>query len=287
MLWSILSFITALSESTKDTISKFGLRNINEYVLAWALRIVSSIILIFPLFFVTIPTIDTVFIYSVIIDALFLTVTSVIYLKAIKISPLSVAIPMLTFTPLFLLITSPLIVGEMPGTKGIFGIFLIVLGAYLLNLTEKSKGLLSPFKALVKEKGPVLMLVVAIIWSITANIDKIAVEHSNPFFYAFVNNAVVSLFLTPIVFIKAKKDVNNFPKNLKYIIPIGFLGALTYVTQYLAIMLTIVPYVISIKRLSAIFSAIYGFILFKEGHVKERLLGVIIMIIGVLFITLF
>jgi drug/metabolite transporter (DMT)-like permease len=48
----------------------------------------------------------------------------------------------------------------------------------------------------------------------------------------------------------------------------------------------LVAYVIAIKRASAIFSAIYGFFVLKEHFLKTRLLGIIIMVLGVLFIAL-
>jgi len=53
-----------------------------------------------------------------------------------------------------------------------------------------------------------------------------------------------------------------------------------------AISLTLVAYVIAIKRTSVIISVIFGHSIFKEKGIKERLLGAIIMVIGVLFITL-
>ena len=53
-----------------------------------------------------------------------------------------------------------------------------------------------------------------------------------------------------------------------------------------AINLTLVAYVISIKRTSTIMSVFAGYLVFKEKGVKERLIGTVIMIIGVLFITL-
>ena len=56
--------------------------------------------------------------------------------------------------------------------------------------------------------------------------------------------------------------------------------------QMLAINLTLVAYVISIKRTSAIMSSLFGFWLFKEKGIKERLLGVILMVLGVVLITL-
>ncbi|MDI6806664.1 MAG: DMT family transporter, partial [Candidatus Aenigmarchaeota archaeon] len=253
---------------------------------AWSLRFFTLPFLLPLLFFIPLAY-DPVFLYALLIWGALNVITSILYIKAIKISPLSLTIPMLTFTPLFMLLTSPIILGEFPSIAGIIGICLIVFGSYLLNIQEVRKSLLAPFKALIKEKGPVLMLLVAFIWSITANIDKIAVLHSNPFFYAIVGNVFLSLALFPIMFLKSKQNLKQFPINIKALIPIGLFSALMFIFQLSAIMLTLVVYVIVIKRTSAIFSIFYGRFIFKEVNIKERLLGTIIMILGVLLISLF
>ena len=48
-----------------------------------------------------------------------------------------------------------------------------------------------------------------------------------------------------------------------------------------------VAYMISVKRTSLIFSVLYGWLVFKEEHIRERLLGCMVMVIGVALITLF
>ena len=53
-----------------------------------------------------------------------------------------------------------------------------------------------------------------------------------------------------------------------------------------AINLTLVAYVVSVKRTSAIMSVLFGYFIFKERGIKERLIGATIMIIGVLLIVL-
>ena len=97
----------------------------------------------------------------------------IFYMKAIKASDLSITVPMLTFSPLFLLITSPLTLGEFPNLFGLFGILFIVAGSYMLNIKQRKEGWLVPFKALLSQNGPKFMLIVAFLWSISANFDKI------------------------------------------------------------------------------------------------------------------
>ncbi|MDO9574583.1 MAG: DMT family transporter [Candidatus Contubernalis sp.] len=205
----------------------------------------------------------------------------------IKLSDLSITVPLLTFTPLFLLVTSPLILQEFPGPYGLLGILFIVTGSYTLNLKEKTRGFLAPVKALIKEKGAKLMLAVAFLWSISSNFDKMGVQNSSPFFWAIASSTYVSLFLFPLMLVKSQNNLKQLPKRVISVLPVGFFTALTIIFQMSAINLTLVPYVISIKRTSVVMSVIFGHFIFKEKDVKQRLAGSVLMIIGVLLITLF
>ena len=59
------------------------------------------------------------------------------------------------------------------------------------------------------------------------------------------------------------------------------------VSHFTAISMTDVAYMISVKRTSLIMSVFYGWALFKEEKIKERLLGSIVMLAGVILITAF
>lgn len=213
-------------------------------------------------------------------------VSTILYMKALKHSDLSISVPMLAFTPLFLLVTSPLILGEFPSLLGLIGIFLIVAGSYILNIHKRGEGYLSPFKALLKEKGPKLMLLVAFIWSITSNFDKIGVMNSSPIFWVVVINIFIAIFMVPIMFRSSTNQVGVINANKKYLILIGLLSALTAVFQMYALTLTLVAYVITIKRTNAVLGVIWGHLIFKEKGIKERLSGALIMLMGVVLIAL-
>lgn len=288
MVWPIFALLTAFFESLKDVFSKIVLKTngIDEYATAWSLRFFSLFLLLPLLFFIKIPHLNNQFWMALIFGGSLNILTIILYMKAIKASDISLTIPMVAFTPLFLLITSPVIVHEFPSISGLIGIILIILGSYILNLKERHGGHLAPLKALIKENGPRLMLVVAFIWSITSNIDKIGVKNSSPVFWVIANSIFWATVLCPIMLLKSKKAVRNIPANLKTLIPIGIFAGLGGIAQMTAINLALVAYVISIKRTSAIISVLLGYFIFKEKNIKERLIGAIIMIIGVLFITL-
>ena len=57
-MWFVFSLLTALFESLKDVFSKISLREVDEYVVSWAIRFFSFLFLLPLLFFVGFPEIN-------------------------------------------------------------------------------------------------------------------------------------------------------------------------------------------------------------------------------------
>jgi len=286
MAWIAFSLLTALFEALKDVLGKKSLEKCSEYIVAWALRLFALPFLL-PLWFFTKNAISgNRFWIALLTGGTLNLITTILYMKALKASDLSVTVPMVTFTPLFLLITSPIMVGEFPSIKGFMGILLIAAGSYLLHLEKIRQGIWAPFKSLVKEKGPRLMLMVAFIWSITSNIDKIGIQNSSVVVWATAIHLFNIVGMIPVIWITSRSHISQLREHRKILVPMGFIDALKYICQLAALQFTLVAYVISIKRTSAILCVIFGAVFFKETGFKERLTGSIIMVLGVLLITL-
>ncbi len=284
MLWVILAFGVALFDSLKNVLAKHTLKDVDEFVVAWSNSFFSAIFLI-PILFLGLPEIKPMFYVGLVVSGSLNVAALTFFMKSIKSGDLSNTVPLTTISPLLLLITSPIIVGEFPSLQGIAGMILIVIGAYLLNIKKDIKDLFGPFKAIVKEKGPKYMLLVVLIWSVTANFDKIGVVNSSPLFYSFSVQLFIGITMLIFVLPKFKRNKTLYLKNQKAFLGIGLLSTLTIICHMIAISLTIVPYVISIKRTNSILSVIFGRIFFKEGYLRERLLAAILMFTGVLLIT--
>ena len=285
MLWVIFALITALSLSTADALSKRALAKSDEYVIAWVREGYALPFIALAFFFIPIPHLDKTFYLSVLI-LLPLEITALIlYVKAIKVSPLSLTIPYMALSPVFIIIIAFFLLGELPDASGFAGIFFIVAGAYLLNAKTGGSGLLAPIKAIAKERGSIFMIIVAVIYSITATIGKIAVQHSSPIFFGFFYPMLLTIVLSMVVGIKGTLyQVASRPIVFLFI---GIFTAIMILSHFLAISMADVAYVISIKRTSLIFSVIYGWLVFKELNIGERLLGSGLMLAGVVCITVF
>ena len=68
------------------------------------------------------------------------------------------------------------------------------------------------------------------------------------------------------------------------------LGAVVFISEishWIAISQTQAAYMIALKRTSILFAVLYGAWLFREEHVRERLVGALIMLCGVVCIAAF
>lgn len=285
MLWLILSLFSALSQATRDLFSKKGLESLDEYLISFSIRLFALPFLI-PLFFLTErPNVDSLFLVTLLLASGLISVASILYMRAIKMSPLSLTIPILAFTPLFLLLTSPLMLGEFPNSLGLLGILLIVVGTYTLSISDARRSYIAPFKGLLKEKGSLLMLLVSALFSIVANLIKIGVQQSNPFFFSTIFYAFTSSLLLPVMLTNTKEPTKKIGANITLLLTIGLFGALMSIFAQNAMERVMVPYVIATKRTNIVFSTLYGYFFFKEKRITERLIGALIMLSGVALIS--
>ncbi|MGI0494242.1 EamA family transporter [Alkalinema pantanalense CENA528] len=287
MIWLAFAILTAFFESLKDVISKHSLKVVDEYVVAFLSQAFAVVFLLPVLWVVGIPEIQPDYWRALAIGGSINVVSFLLYIKAIKLADLSLTVPLVTLTPLFLLVTSPIIAHEFPNGADAIGVFCIVIGSYVLNLREKHKGYFAPLRALFVNKGSRLMLVVAALWSITAAFDKVGVMSSSPFFWCVSLFSFIALGMLPIALLRSRTPIAKITPHLPKLASIGLMFAIAVGSQMVAVGMTAVTQVIAVKRMSALISVILGHFLFKEDGIRERLLGAAIMVSGVVIMTVF
>lgn len=285
-MWLIYASLAALFASLRDLTSKRGLQDVDEYLITWAARFFALPLFIPLLFFSEIPELGSDFAIAFLAAIALQIISNILYFRALKLSDLSLAIPMISFTPLFLLVTSPLIVGEIPTLWDILGIIFIVSGSYLLNLNRQQHGYLEPFKALFREKGAQLMLVVAFLWSLLANLNKVGVQNSSPLFWAEMDFLALAPALFLIMLVKSPDSLKQIRPNLKYLLPLGLGQGLLLLCVLQAVSLTLVAHVVAVKRISILLSSFAGHLFFQESGLQERVPGAALMFAGVVIVTL-
>lgn len=285
MHWLVLTLAAALTVSTRDAAMKRFFSGLSSYQMSVYPLLYSLPLFLITLFLVEIPPLDEAFWWSF-ACALPLEMTALLlYMESIKVSPLSLSVPFLSFTPVFILITGKILLGELPNLIGLIGILITVLGSYVLNLNPASRDPFHPFKAIVREKGSWMMLIVAFIYSITSVLGKMAIVHSSAvFFAASYFPALTLLFflsLLPTGRVSARSCTHQATSGCV----VGLLVFLEAILHCLAVPQAKVAYMISVKRLSILFSTLYGGFLFREKQMFFRIAGSVLMVIGSILIS--
>lgn len=285
MMWIIYAFLTAFFSAVKGVAGKKSMRSLDEYVVAFFMHIFAGCFIAGYFLFNPIPALGNMFWTVLIVDCLLSALAAVWSTKAL-ISEFSTTVPLTAFTPLLLLLTSYLMLGEVPSLFGFVGVVLIVIGVYILNIRERKNGWSAPLRALVKRDGARLMLASTFIWSLTANLDKMAVQNSSPIFFAMAECFLIGLFIFPVAAKRIRRQKKEIRKERIHLAAMSLFTALMLICQMIAISQTLVVYVNSIKRLGILISIALGGLVFKEKDMGLKLVGGCVMVLGVLFITL-
>ncbi|OPY89755.1 MAG: EamA-like transporter family protein [Syntrophaceae bacterium PtaU1.Bin231] len=285
MTWFVLSLTAALGLATADALTKRFLSDLAPYHMGLVRILSTAPWMALALLFLPRAAPDATF-WLAVGAALPLELAAFfLYMKALKLSPLSLSLPFLAFTPVFMILTGRLILGEAVTAGGAAGIGLIVAGAYVLNLSRVRTGFLEPVRAVIREPGSWIMLLVSFLYSLTAPVGKVAILHSNPWFFAAVYNlvlAAVIVLIRPVA--GSTAGANGLFSRPVPMLLIGLAAAAENLAHMMAIAQVEAAYMIAVKRLSLLFGVLYGAWWFGEQNIRERLAGAAIMIAGVFLI---
>jgi drug/metabolite transporter (DMT)-like permease len=93
------------------------------------------------------------------------------------------------------------------------------------------------------------------------------------------------LLLSPVVFVKVRRDLKKeWNINKIQILMVGFLDLFTYLLILFALQISKLSYVAAARELSIIFSALIGIILLQEQNAPQKLVGAVLISLGVVLI---
>ncbi len=290
LLGLLIASFGAISKSFSEILSKRNfLDDVDVYVNSWALRFFALPFLAITLFiFGGVPEIEQKFYYALLVTVPIGISATILYMKALNAADISIISPINGLSPLLLLITTPLIVNEVPSVLGLIGVMVATSGVYLLKLDKASTSdILKPFKAIYHNPGAKYILMVVLLYSISAPVDKIGVEASSPIMYTLSLHIGLVLGLTPIMFYKnGYETIPKIKKDIKWVSAVGALSGLASLLQMIALTYTLVVYVIAVKRCGIIISVVYGSYKFDEPYTMQRIIASVVMVIGVILISI-
>ena len=300
--------------------------------------------------------------------------SSVLFQRAMQISPVSLTVPYLAFTPALLLVTSYFMLGEVPEASGVAGVVVMTAGAYGLNTagargetarrdapqknapaeldrarasetrklsrasedprssgvtTARPDGLASrgnsaadlsslggaddvvrPHQNLFRkrptrrrgddfaassfgwmlphEPGSRLMLLVAVLWSFTSDLDKMGKQACDTF-VVFVAAQRLCMFAPTFVAAAHRRGARNviraFTENVALLFGLASLEMYTMTAYLMALDHLYVSYAIAAKR-SGILLSVVGGALFFDEKIAKRLPYVLVILVGMTLVLL-
>jgi uncharacterized membrane protein len=211
-------------------------------------------------------------------------VANILFLEAVRLSPLSLTVPFLSLTPVFTAALAAPMLGEVPTSRQVAGILLVVIGALRLNL---SRGTAATPRALWhafrNERGSVLMTFVALLWSVASPLDKLAMGHASIPLHGFVLNAGVGIGVLVVLVGRGRADELKWSQSGGGPMVLAILASVVGLAfLLLAIATSWVGLVETLKRaIGSVLALILGYRVFAEPMTSNKLLGVLLMMAGV------
>lgn len=285
MIWGLLTILAAFGQATKNALSKKLVRGVDKYTVAMAsvLSIAVASLLLALLFSDSLVPQPGFWLPFVVVVFL-IAVSTVIMVHAFSMSDLSLVIPLMNFSTIFTLLLSPVLIGEFPNFTQLIGISTVVVGSYILNISRQHVGFLAPLKALLKDRGAMLMLLVAAIWGLDSVVSKIGLQYSDPFTWTAYTRIAVSLIYFPLVLRNDRAFPDSVKQNSRTFLMMGSFLAASVILFYITLPRINVSVHSALMRNDTLFGVFYGWWMFKESGISARLGGALIMVAGSLLI---
>ena len=209
---------------------------------------------------------------------------SVLYIQAVTLSPFSLTIPYLSFTPVVSAVVALVLLHEVPQWVGVIGIVLVAGGAVALQV-EGQVRLRALLWAPFAEPGSWRMLLVAVLWGVAGPLSKIAIAHGSEALLAcWIAGGGVLLLGLWWKISRAEEAQGKAPFSLRtlfLLVLAAFVVGGAVLCEFFAYREVLVAYVETIKRFGSLLTVLIGVLMFGEEGFSRRLPAAAVMTLGV------
>jgi drug/metabolite transporter (DMT)-like permease len=288
-MWAVFAIGAAALASFNPILYKRMLKDADPLIVVWGVTLLGLPLLgLFTFAFTPqFPETDWLFALGVLGSAGLNAVAHLASMRALKLADVSLVTPLLIFSPVFTLLISAVFLGEIPSAQGLFGVGLVVSGAYWLN-REPDAGWFAPFRLLAHTPAVALVLLAGLLWAITPLFEKTAILHThpeNPRLTAFVVNALLVIALTPAVIARGKAFIGKLFLHRHAFLLAGLIAGVAPVLGYTAFSLGFVGYVTALFKLSTLLTLLWSFVFLREPRLAQRLPASVLMVAGAIIMT--
>lgn len=223
------------------------------------------------------------------LSALVFVFSKTISNHAIKNSQLSKIMPLNNLGALFTYIFGLFLISEAVSPLSLLGIFVTVLGTYLLNVGTAHEGLLQPLKILIQNRGSLLFILAVILSSLSGIFDKVGLRGTtpeSPTLALLIESLFMTVFLTGYLARTEKGWVPELKRNFGALAFISFLYTVSTYLTFSGFLSGPVALVGTVKRMQIFFVLILGYFFLKDRPPKHAWLATAVMLVGIFLIKL-
>lgn len=277
----LLLLISAILHTSWNLLIK---QSEDKYIVTWWMVTIGGMFAILALLFTGLPP-RTMWIFaliSVCVEATYFITLSYAYHD----NDFSLVYPVARGTaPAFLAVWSFLFLHETLTTGGLVGLGMIIGGLIIIGVNT----LMQSHVTHVHFTGVAVALFIALLISIYSIIDGTAVKNGYALPYVMSMFALVPLPITPFIFreyrwTRVKAALLNQPIRVPLA---GILGVLAYLMAVFSFSIAPVSYAGAVREVSVVFGALTGWWFLKERMGGVRVLGAIVIFVGILVIAMF
>jgi len=213
-------------------------------------------------------------------------VSNLLFLHGVRVAPISVAIPLLSLTPVFTMLWAIPLLGERPSAAGVAGILLVIAGAIWLNWPRRradpaetpASG--DPRRALT---GAAMVATTALLWSLTSSLDKMAVERAGAPLHSLVLTGGVALAVFGVLALQGGLGELGGVRRIPGLLVLALvISSAALGLQLLAMPKVFVGTIETVKRgIGNCMALVYGRLFFREVITPSKILAVGLMAAGV------
>jgi drug/metabolite transporter (DMT)-like permease len=176
---------------------------------------------------------------------------------------------------------------EFPSTLGVIGIALVVTGIQIVGLPGLSRSSLYHFWQSLR-RGPVgFAFLTGLMTTMYTVVDRQGVHRVDPFVYIYLQMVLTAFLLMPWMLARKREEVYyEWTANKWRAGAVGLLCVGAYLMVLWAMTLPVkVGYIAAGRECSILFSTLLGILLLQEPRGLQKVIGAVIIILGVGFIV--
>ena len=288
-MWLGWALACALWMGAVDVLSKGALREFDPWIVGTARLGFALPALALPILWAGWPALSAAFWITVAIMIPLEIVAFFCLLEALRVAPLAETVPFLALSPLFTVLVSWCLLGERVTGLGLLGLGIIGAGGYLLYGHELRFGALGPLRAMTRSRGTKLMVLVALLYSITSTLGKLAIELSSPTAFPGIYFALLAVVFVAIHLARGRRPaafLQAVARRPWLLAGLGMADGITFLIHSIGVLLAPVAYFVGVKRLSSVVSVLVGGLVFRQRHLPLQVAGAGCMVAGVFLLTL-